>query len=124
MANRKETPDVLSEILGGEPEVPPPAPADSPEAKPKAPPKRQTPRKRSSQPAKPKRLVWEYQEVTFRDYGGYRARYVNGEELAGWKDGPVIHEYLNRLGAEGWEVAGVGGESNREMLVFLKRIKA
>ena len=124
MANRKKTPDVLSEILGGEPAAPLPAPAAQPEAKPEAPPKRRTPAKRSSRPAKPKRQVWEYQEVIFREYGGFRPRYVNGEELAAWKDGPSIHEYLNLLGAEGWEVAGVGGQNNREMPVYLKRIKA
>lgn len=124
MANRKETPDVLSEILGGEPTAPPPAPAAPPTVKPEPLPKRRTPAKRSSGPAKPKRQVWEYREVVFREYGGFRPRYVNGEELAGWKDGPSIHEYLNLLGAEGWEVAGVGGQSNREMPVYLKRIKA
>jgi hypothetical protein len=124
MAKRKETPDVLSEILGGEPAVPAPAPADPPKAKPKAPAKRRTPAKRSSRTAKPKRQAWEYQEVVFRDYDGFRPRYVNGEELADWKDGPHIHEYLNQLGAEGWELAGVGSKNNREMPAYLKRIKA
>ena len=124
MANRKETPDVLGEILGGEPAAAPSAPAAPPKAKPKAPPKRRTPAKRSSRPAKPKRQIWEYQEVVFRDYDGFRPRYVNGEELESWKDGPIIHEYLNQLGADGWELAGVGGENNREMPVYLKRIKA
>jgi hypothetical protein len=49
---------------------------------------------------------------------------VNGEELDGWKDGPIIYEYLDQLGAEGWELAGVGSRENREMPVYLKRIKA
>lgn len=124
MANRKETPDVLSEILGGEPAAPQPAPAARPKAKPKAPPKRRAPAKRASRPSKPKRQSWEYQEVIFRNYGGFRPRYVNGEELAGWKDGPIIHEYLNQLGADGWELAGVGSQNNREMPVYLKRVKA
>lgn len=124
MASRKETPDVLSEILGGEPAVSQPAPAARPKAKPKAPPKRRAPAKRASRPSKPKRQIWEYQELIFRDYGGFRPRYVNGEELAGWKDGPIIHEYLNQLGADGWELAGVGSRNNREMPVYLKRIKA
>jgi hypothetical protein len=120
MANRKETPDVLSEILGGEPAAPRP----TPEAKPKAPARRRAPAARSSQPSKPKRQIWEYQEVIFRDYGGFRPRYVNGEELAGWKDGPTIHEYLNQLGADGWELAGLGSENKREMPAYLKRLKS
>ena len=124
MANRKETPDVLSEILGGEPAARQPARAAPPKAKPKTPPKRRAPAKRASRPSRPKRQNWEYQEVVFRDYGGFRPRYVNGEELAGWKDGPTIHEYLNQLGSDGWELAGVGSQNNREMPVYLKRIKS
>jgi len=124
MASRKETPDVLSEILGGEPASPAQTPAAPPTPEPAPPPKRRAPAQRSRRPSKPKVQSWEVREVVFRDYGGYRARYVNGEELEGWKDGPVIHEYLNRLGAEGWELAGVGSRENREMPVYLKRIKA
>ena len=123
MANRKETPDVLSEILGGEPAPSPTAPAVVPEARPQAAPKRRAPAKTTRGASKPKRQQWEYQEVIFRDYGGFRARYVNGEELAGWKDGPIIYEYLNQLGADGWELAGVGSQHHREMAIYLKRIK-
>lgn len=124
MASRKETPDVLGEILGGEPAPVQPVPAAPPKAEPKPAPKRRAPAKRASRPSKPKRQIWEYQEVIFRDYDGFRPRYVNGEELAGWKDRPTIHEYLNQLGADGWEVAGVGSQDNREMPVYLKRVKA
>jgi hypothetical protein len=123
MASRKETPDVLSEILGGEPAAPPPAAEAPQKPKPKAPPKRRPPAKRPSRPSRAKRQSWEYREVVFRDYGGYRPRYVNGEELAGWKKGPTIHEYLNQVGADGWELAGVGSRNNLEMPVYLKRIK-
>lgn len=124
MASRKETPDVLSEILGGEPAAPAKASAAPPMPEAAPPPKRRAPAQRSRRPSKPKVQSWEVREVVFRDYGGYRPRYVNGEELEGWKDGPVIHEYLNELGAEGWELAGVGSRENREMPVYLKRIKA
>jgi hypothetical protein len=117
MASRKETPDVLSEILGGEPAAPA-------EPEPATPPKRRAPAQRARRPAKPKRQAWEVREVVFRDYGGYRPRYVNGEELDGWKNGPLLHEYLNQLGAEGWELAGVGSRESREMPVYLKRIRA
>jgi hypothetical protein len=124
MAKRKETPDVLSEILGGEPAAPPPAPKAAREAKPKVPAKRRAPAKRASRPSRPKRQTWEYREVIFRDYDGLRPMRVNGEDLDAWKDGPIIHEYLNQLGAEGWELAGVGSKHNREMPVYLKRVKA
>jgi hypothetical protein len=60
-------------------------------------------------------------EVVFRDYGGYRPRYINGLEQPGWKRLPVIHEYLNQIGAQGWELAGVGSRENREMPAYFKR---
>jgi hypothetical protein len=117
MASRKETPDVLSEILGGEPAAPA-------EPEPATPPRPRAAAQRARRPSKPKRQAWEVREVVFRDYGGYRPRYVDGEELDGWKNGPLLHEYLNQLGAEGWELAGVGSRENREMPVYLKRVKA
>jgi hypothetical protein len=62
-------------------------------------------------------------EVIFRDYGGYRPRYVNGQEQRGWKRSPVMLEYLNALGEEGWELVGLGSRHNDEMPAFLKRAK-
>jgi hypothetical protein len=62
-------------------------------------------------------------EVVFRDYGGYRPRYVNGQELRDWKKAPPIHEYLNQLGEEGWELSGVGARHKEEMPAYLKRRK-
>jgi hypothetical protein len=62
-------------------------------------------------------------EVVFRDYGGYRPRCVNGEEQEGWKGAPLMHEYLNQLGEEGWELAGVGSRHNDQMPAYLKRPK-
>lgn len=120
MADRKQTPDVLSEILGGgtpESVAPsPPKPAPVPNRKPAA--------KKPRQPARPKQAKWEYMEVVFRDYGGYRPRFVNGEEQGGWKRAVLIHEYLNQVGEEGWELVGVGGRHNDQMLAYFKRAKA
>jgi hypothetical protein len=62
-------------------------------------------------------------EVVFRDYGGYRPRYVNGEEQDRWKHAPLLHEYLNQLGEEGWELAGVGSRHNDQIPAYLKRPK-
>lgn len=126
MADRKQTPDVLGEILGGEPA----APVAAPPAKPKPTSRRKAPAAKSTEPAKTtqrrraKRQAWEYMEVVFRDYSGYRPRYVNGEEQKGWKEAPIIYEYLNRLGEQGWELVGVGGQNNREMPAYFKRPKA
>ena len=55
-------------------------------------------------PAPPKPLEWEYREVVFRDYRGWRARMVNGRELGDWKTSPTIVEYLEKAGSEGWEL--------------------
>lgn len=120
MADRKQTPDVLGEILGG---GAPEQPAPSPPAQPPAAPRRKPSARKPRQPAKPKRTQWEYMEVVFRDYGGYRPRYVNGEEQTGWKQAPLIHQYLTELGEQGWELVGVGGRHNDEMPAYFKRGK-
>ena len=122
MAQRKQTPDLLGEILTGEQ----PATQPRPKAQPRS---QESPRKRSTKPAtsrrrKPRRPKWEYLEVVFRDYRGYRPRLVNGDEQEGWKQAPVIHEYLNQLGEEGWELTGIGGRHNDEVPAYLKRPKA
>jgi len=48
---------------------------------------------------------WEYLVVSFQQHNGWRARYVNGDELPAWSNGQVIHEYLEARGGEGWELA-------------------
>jgi hypothetical protein len=119
MADRKQTPDILSEVLGGEARAPEPAPV--PEPKPA--PRRRSSTGKTGRRSKPKPPRWEYMEVVFRDYGGYRPRYLNGEEAKGWKRAPLIHEYLNQLGEQGWELVGVGGRHNDEMPAYFKRPK-
>jgi len=123
MADRKQTPDILGEILGGEASTTTPAPAADPKAVSKPAPERKSPPRKSSRRTKPKLQQWEYMEVVFRDYGGFRPRYINGEEQEGWKQAPVIHEYLNQLGEQGWELAGVGSRNDMEMPAYLKRHK-
>ena len=125
MAPRKQTPDVLSEILGGEPSAPAAGPVSKPvpAPKPEPAPKRKPPRRQSSRQSRARHPKWEYMEVVFRDYGGYRPRYVNGQEQGGWKRAPLMHEYLNQLGEEGWELAGVGSRHNDQMPAYFKRVK-
>lgn len=120
MTTRRQTPDVLSEILGGEPAEAAPAPAPKPQPAPKV---RSSSSTRTRRPPQPKVVPWEYMEVIFRDYGGYRPRYVNGQEQPAWKRAPVIYEYLNQVGLEGWELVGVGSRHNEQMPAYFKRPK-
>lgn len=116
MAPRKQTPDVLSEVLGGEP-TPAPRPARTPRAT--APAKRALTEASGRSPTR--KAAWEYMEVVFRDYGGYRPRSVNGQEQPTWKRLPVIHEYLNQLGEQGWELAGMGSRESHEVAAYFKK---
>ena len=119
MADRKQTPDILGEILGGESSPPPSTLKGTPEPEVKPKPAGRKPRRRT----KPKQQKWEYREVVFRNYGGYRPRSINGVEQPGWKNAPIIHIYLNQLGEQGWELAGIGSMGNLEMLAYLKRLR-
>jgi hypothetical protein len=124
MSNRKETPDVLGEILSATPATT--APASIP-AKPAFKPK--PVRKRPSGDAKPaarrnaRSSRWEYMSVRFRDYRGWRPRFVDERELPAWKEGPEILEYLNTLGAEGWEMVGIVSRGRAERDAYFKRLK-
>jgi hypothetical protein len=112
MSKRKQTPDVLAEILGGEQqengEIVRAARAKKAQA---------------SQPA-----GWEYALVTFQDYKGWRPRFVNGREVRDWMSGPLIHDYLESMAEEGWELAAASagerlyGSADSHQLYF-KRSK-
>lgn len=132
---RKETPDVLGEILSGA--APESAPASAPESP--ARPGVQAPRPRvrtTSLRRTPDRAEdattaphhWEYLVVSFGDYHGWRPRFVNGQEIKRWMDAPLIHQYLAELGDDGWELVGASsgksmyGTSDTHQLYF-KRAK-
>jgi hypothetical protein len=122
MTKRKETPDILAEILGGD-EPPaletPPAPP-SPRIAPTRPPGRSArsaasePRAaRKSAPPSPAPAAQEleYLLVSFQYHHGWRPRFHNGSELEDWLDGPPIHEHLRGLASQGWKlVAATSGE--------------
>ncbi len=97
MAQRKETPDLLAEMLGAESASQVAVEDVQAEA-----PKVQRPAVKRPRKAKPK--GWEYIVVTFQDYNGWRPRFENGQEYKGWMELPLIHVYINDLGSEGWEL--------------------
>lgn len=111
---RKETPDVLGELLAGVGEAPAwtPAPAPPPSPAPRPP---RTPRSakqktaKAEEPAPPAPSGWDYLVISFGDYRGWRPRFINGQEIRHWMQAPLIHDYLAQLGEDGWEMVGAGG---------------
>lgn len=120
--DRKETPDILGQILGG----PPPDQSAAPIAV--AAPTRPTARRAAA----PKKDVggskWEYLTISFQDQQGWRGRYADGEELDNWDKGPLIHELFDALGEAGWELFTVTTKDRLygradAIQAFFKRIK-
>jgi hypothetical protein len=125
MAERKQTPNILNEIISGSPAEPmgTPQPDRSPRpprAKPAASVKTSTTREKP-------RKKWQHRLVSFQDFKGWRPRFVDGVELADWFRLPIIHEYLSQAAEDGWElVAATSGEkmyalSDKIQLYFIKR---
>jgi hypothetical protein len=106
MSERKETPDLLSEILGGE--VAAPAASEDPATPSPAParPKRASKPKGTlaSRPRAKSQPKWEYRLVSFQEHKGWRPRFVDGVAVENWTEGPLMHEYLAKMGADGWEL--------------------
>jgi len=163
MASRKETPDVLGELLGGAAPRPPsqttvdpehlsgedfepalveePAPApraevwhvspEEPTALPQAQPEAGVGasveptrrRKAPSRQTRTNRTRWEYVEIVFYDHYGFRPRFISGLESRNWKKAPLIYDYLNYLGEQGWELAGIAGRHKDQVRAYLKRPK-
>lgn len=114
---RKETPDVLGEVLTGAGEVPVLAAAAAP-VPPPAQRKPRAPRAVSKEavepaapepPGQPAGRGWDYLVVSFSEYRGWRPRFINGQEIRNWMHAPLIHDYLAQLGEDGWEMVGAGG---------------
>lgn len=117
MTERKQTPDILSEILGGisttsetKSELPTtPAPRQAAAAKKEAAAAKKgagTKITTEKRPPAGKAQKWEYLIVTFQEHGkGWRPHYHNGVEIDDWTNAPLIHDYINDLSKEGWELA-------------------
>lgn len=129
---RKETPDVLGELLAG-----PTIDADSPAqpAQPLSQPKPRAGRAATGKPATTRKspppqapTAWDYLIISFSDHRGWRPRYINGQEIRNWNQAPLIHDYLAQLGEDGWELVGAGGGKSLYGVsdyyqLFLKRAK-
>lgn len=129
---RKETPDVLGELLAGPPvdaDIPAPPAQPSPPPKPRAGRSAGSKGKQAKQPEPaPPAKGWDYLIVSFSDYRGWRPRYINGQEIRNWNQAPLIHDYLAQLGEDGWEMVGAGGGkslygASDYYQLFLKRAK-
>jgi hypothetical protein len=124
MSSRKETPDVLAEILGGDLV----APVERLPVKAERRPAVRTTERTAPKSSPPKPKGWEYIIVSFQDHSGWRPRFINGQEQKNWISGPLIHEYLETMGAEGWEVtAASAGErmygSQDKRQIYFRRPK-
>ena len=131
---RNPTPDVLGELLAGPVEMPvpttPPAAVQPAPSKPRS---VHAGKKTAAKPAAPAEAAptvvrWDYLVVSFADYKGWRPRYINGKEIRNWMQAPVIHDYINQLGEDGWELVGAGGGkalygSSDHYQLFFKRQK-
>ena len=117
MSDRKQTPDILAEILGGPVDLPetslPAAPVSRPVVK-----RAKLPRAVTQKPAAERKQPvskagdfqeyqrWEHRIVSFQEYRGWRVRFVDGVEVPDWIHGMTICEYIASVSQEGWEVAG------------------
>ena len=109
MTERKETPDILGAILSGatppgQPSAPPPVTA--PPVQPAAPPPVARV-ERAPRAAAARQTSWEYLIVSFHEQNGWHARFINGHELENWQRGPQLHDVLDQLGEDSWELINV-----------------
>jgi hypothetical protein len=109
MTERKGTPDILGAILSGatppdQSSTPQPA-AGSPAAPVKPPPVARV--ERAPRASAQRQSQWEYLVVSFHEQNGWHARFINGHELDNWPRGPQLHDVLDQLGEEGWELINV-----------------
>ena len=108
MTERKGTPDILGAILSGA--TPPdqssaPQPIAVPPTAPVAPPVARA--ERAPRASSNKQAQWEYLVVSFHEQNGWHARFINGHELENWQRGPQLHDVLDQLGDDGWELINV-----------------
>lgn len=66
---------------------------------------------------------WEYIEVTAptREDGKAVRIYLNGVEALPESNASALYDYLNKLGAEGWEMINFAFYPNRTAFYYFKR---
>ncbi|HTP07706.1 MAG TPA: DUF4177 domain-containing protein [Anaerolineae bacterium] len=111
MTERKGTPDILGAILSGstppdQSSVPQPIAASHTTVPPVVPPPAAR-TERASRASGGKQTQWEYLVVSFHEQNGWHARFINGHELDNWQHGPQLHDVLDQLGDDGWELINV-----------------
>jgi hypothetical protein len=102
MTERKGTPDILGAILSGAT-----TPDQSSAPQPVAAPLPVAQVARAPRASAHKQSHWEYLIVSFHEQNGWHARFVNGHELENWPHGPQLHDVLDQLGEDGWELINV-----------------
>ena len=50
---------------------------------------------------------WEYKFLIASWHDGWKIEMVNGETLTDWEYGLSMYDYLNQLGAQGWEIVSM-----------------
>ena len=109
MTERKGTPDILGAILSGtaSPDQPsaPQLAATPPTTSIASPPVARV--ERMPRASSHNQTQWEYLIVSFHEQNGWHARFINGHELENWQRGPQLHDVLDQLGEDGWELINV-----------------
>ena len=127
MADRKQTPDILSEILSGMPASEPMS-AQIPVAPTIVKPKSKPAPKPVREP-RSKKAHFEYLVVSYQEYKGWRSRFIDGKEIPNWMSAPLLHEDIQERAHEGWElVSATSGErlygTSDKRQLFFKRLAA
>ena len=107
MTERKGTPDILGAILSGASSTDQSTPTTA--AAPAAPvtPPQTFRTERAPRASAARQTRWEYLVVSFHEQNGWHARFINGHELDNWQRGPQLHDVLDQLGEDGWELINV-----------------
>lgn len=142
MRERKQTPDILADLLGGgaQPEamieaemqseaplvtITPAKPSKTAAHRPKVQ-RRPKPKSVMTAPASTPSGLWEHRVASFQEHKGWRLRYEDGGEVKDWSAGLLLPEYIAKMSEDGWQVAGAcSGEAMFGVMdkyqVYLKR---
>ena len=132
MTSRKQTPDILADVLtNAAPEIDmsltPQAASPSAARKAAAPRPKRPAAPTEPQPASAPKTM-QYQVVSFQEYHGWHARYIDGQEIRNWERSLLVHEYIAYMADEGWKLASacsgqaLYGHADKYQLFFKKQV--